>query len=269
MIRVMIVLVLALATLCCDSTQEGPLEGMQFVSVPAGSFQMGSPVSESGRVDWMEKETQHMVTLREFEIMTTEVTQGMWEEVMGETIHDLRSRADYDSGLAGVGGDYPMYYVSWEDCQEFIDRINTIDSNYFYRLPTEAEWEYAVRAGTTTRFYWGDDPSGNEIESYAWVQMNSDGTTHPVASKSPNDWGLYDTIGNVGEWCEDVYAPYEDDHPLDGTAFTGGYSYFRVIRGGSWDHYATEIDCRSASRIDGNLDWRADIVGFRLVRIQK
>ncbi len=268
MLRSLIVFQLAFL-LCSCSSKKGFLEGMEFVSIPSGSFQMGSPSSEAGRVEWMENETQHLVTVQEFELMTTEVTQGMWEELMDETIHDMRSRADYDSGLAGVGDDYPMFYVSWEDCQEFIDRINTIDSNYFYRLPTEAEWEYAVRAGTTTRYYWGDDPSGNQIDSFAWYQRNSDGSSHPVARKTPNAWGLYDMIGNVSEWCEDVYAPYGDDHPLDGTAFTGGYSYYRVIRGGSWGHYATEIDCRSASRIDGSIDWRANIIGFRLVRVAR
>jgi len=267
MLRALLIVLPVFFLSCTDSTLDGPIEGMEFAVIPSGSFLMGSPETEIGNIDWMEKENQHLVTLHEFEIMTTEVTQQMWEEVMGSSVHDMRDRADYDSGLAGVGENYPMYYVSWEDCQEFVDRMNNIDSNYHYRLPTEAEWEYAVRAGTKTRFYWGEDPGCSEVDDYAWLQPNSEGATHPVASKSPNDWGLYDMIGNVDEWCEDVYAPYGEDHPSDGSAFTEGYSDFRVIRGGSWDHYAVEIDCRSASRIDGSIDWRADIVGFRLVRV--
>lgn len=266
MLKSLVILLPVLFYLCCDSTRTGLFEGMEFVTIPSGSFQMGSPSSEVGRVDWMEKETQHLVTLQEFELMTTEVTQGMWEEVMESTVRDMRDSADYDSGLAGVGSNYPMYYVSWEDCQEFVDRLNTLDNSYIYRLPTEAEWEYAVRAGSTTRYYWGDDLGGNQIDSYAWYQINSDETTHPVARKSPNAWGLYDMIGNVEEWVEDAYVPYGDNHPTDGSAFTLRQSQFRVMRGGNWEHYACDIDCRSASRHDGDSDWRANIVGFRLAR---
>lgn len=268
MLKSWIVFLLAFL-LCSCSNKKSFLEGMEFVSIPSGSFHMGSPSSEPGRIEWLANENQHLVTVQEFELMTTEITQRMWEEVTGETVHDSRARADYDSGLAGVGNDYPMYYVSWEDCQEFIERVNAIDSNYIYRLPTEAEWEYAVRAGSATRYYWGDDLDGNQIDSYAWYQINSDETTHPVASKSPNAWGLYDMIGNVEEWVEDAYAPYGDNHPTDGSAFTLRQSQFRVMRGGNWEHYACDLDCRSASRHDGDLDFRANIIGFRLVRVAR
>ena len=221
--------------------------GMHFVSIPSGSFEMGSSVYSPER-------PVHTVYIDEFEMMTTEVTQGMWEEVMG-------SNPSHDKG---VGSDYPVYYVSWNDCQEFIDRMNDIDPGHTYRLPSESEWEYGCRAGTTTRFYWGDDPDETEIDEYAWWGGNSGSSTHPVAQKQPNAWGLYDMSGNVWEWCEDKWHSNYDGAPTNGSAYTRSGSS-RVRRGGSWYNYFARY-CRSAYRYYLSPGYRDYYLGFRLSR---
>jgi len=227
-----------------------PVACMEFVSIPGGSFYMGSPSSESDRDS---DEARHRVTVGSFELMTTEVTQGMWEEVMGSNpAHDY-----------GVGDNYPVYYVSWNDCQEFIDRLNEMDPSHTYRLPSESEWEYACRAGTTTRFYWGDSDSESTMGRYCWYSGNSSSSTHPVASKEPNAWGLYDMSGNVWEWCEDKYTSDYDDCPTDGRAYTGSGSD-RVLRGGSW-LCSAEI-CRSADRSGYSPGNGLSYLGFRVAR---
>ena len=238
------------------TVSQGPLLGMEFVSIPSGSFQMGSPSSEDGRFD---DESRHSVYVGSFELMTTEVTQGMWEEVLGTTVDEMRSRSEYDYGLTGFGSDYPMYYVSWDDCQDFINELNDMDPNHTYRLPSEAEWEYACRAGTTECFYWGSSMNG----SYYWYYGNSGSNTHPVAAKHPNTWGLYDMSGNVWEWCADLYTSDYDNCPTDGSAYKGSGSN-RVLRGGSWSYYAR--DCRSAHRSNGSPGGSSYFLGFRLAR---
>ena len=191
------------------------LDGMEFVSIPSGKFMMGSSSSESGRSP---NESQHRVYIDSFELMTTEVTQGIWEEVMGTTVDEMRSRSDYDYGLSGVGSDYPMYYISWNDCQDFINKLSDLDPYHTYRLPSEAEWEYACRAGTTTAYYWGNSDSENVMGRYCWYSENSGSSVHPVGTKEPNDWGLYDMIGNVEELCQDAYTSDYDDCADDSSA---------------------------------------------------
>jgi formylglycine-generating enzyme required for sulfatase activity len=177
----------------------------------------------------------------------------MWEQVMGSN-----PSPDY-----GVGDDYPVYYVSWDDCQEFIDRLNDIDPSHTYRLPTEAEWEYACRAGTTTRFYWGDSDSESTMGRYCWYTENSNSSTHPVASKEPNAWGLHDMSGNVWEWCQDRYTSDYDDCPTNGSAYTSSGSN-RVNRGGSW--FSNASDCRSANRYSFSPGSGYFLLGFRVAR---
>ena len=239
-------------------------EGMEFVSIPSGSFQMGSLSSEDGR---REDEMRHKVSISSFELMTTEVTQGMWEEVMGESISDLRHDTVFpDWPLCGVGDNYPVYYVSWNDCQDFIDELNDLDPNHTYRLPSEAEWEYACRAGTETRYYWGNSNSESTMGRYCWYSSNSNSSTHSVGIKQPNAWGLYDMSGNVPEWCEDIYTTDYRDCPTDGSAYTGlgfGLGSNRVMRGGGQDHHANH--CRSAARGWDSPDF-TNILGLRLVR---
>jgi len=234
----------------------GPLSGMDFAYIPSGSFSMGSPTSESNRES---NEDQHRVTVGSFELMTTEVTQGMWEEVMGDSIEELRDIANPDWPLRGVGDDYPVYYVSWDDCQAFLYTVNHLDTEYEYRLPTEAEWEYACRAGAATAYYWGGSMSG----SYCWYAENSNDSAHPVGQKLPNAWGLYDMSGNVWEWCEDMYTSDYEDCPTNGAAYTGSGSYF-VNRGGSW--YNNARYCRSAVRFYYSPSSSSYSLGFRLAR---
>jgi formylglycine-generating enzyme required for sulfatase activity/ribosomal protein L32 len=194
---------------------------MAFACIPSGSFSMGSPSSESERGS--DEGPVHTVNIQSFELMTTEVTQGMWEELMG-------------TNPSNFTGDLnrPVESVSWNDCQEFINRMNDLDPSYTYRLPSEAEWEYACRAGTTTRYYWEEDPASTEIGEYAWYDGNSSSTTHPVAQKLPNAWGLYDMSGNVWEWCADWYHESFSGAPTDGSPWVSPSGSYRVARGGGW-----------------------------------
>ncbi len=227
-------------------------EGMEFVSIPSGTFEMGSPESDPDSGD-IERPV-HTVTFNySFEMMTTEVTQGMWEEVMG-------NNPSFFTGDLNR----PVEKVSWEDCQEFVDAMIVLDPDYEYRLPTESEWEYACRAGTTTRYYWGDDPGHTLIDQYAWYYDNSEVTTHSVAQKLPNAWGLFDMNGNVLEWCEDWYHDSYSGAPDDGSAWLSPAGYYRVLRGGSWDYQARY--CRSTERYNCSPDDRSFNHGFRLVR---
>ncbi len=233
--------------------------GMNFVGIPAGSFVMGSPENELGR--GLDEGPQYFVYFDSFEMMTTEVTQAMWEEVTGTTINDL------DDGnvfwrMQGEGADYPVYMVSWDNCQSFIARLNYLDREYTYSLPTEAQWEYACRAGTTTRHFWGEDSDQVEIDTYAWFFGNSENQVHSVGQKSPNSWGLYDMCGNVREWCEDVYAGSYHSHPQDGTSFDG-LGVGRIIRGGGQN--SRQNECRSAGRLRNPVN----PTGFRLVRVKQ
>ena len=239
----------------------GPVEGMEFISIPSGTFQMGSPSSESNRDS---DESRHSVRVSSFELMSTEVTQGMWEDVMGTN----------PSSGCGVGSNYPVYNVSWNDCQEFIEKLNDLDPNHTYRLPTEAEWEYARRAGTSSAYYWGSSSSESTMKAYCWYSKNANSSswtsphasssgTQPVGTRQANAWGLYDMSGNVWEWCQDVYTSDYSNCPTDGRAYSGQGSY-RVNRGGSWNSYARY--CRSANRINYSPGYRRSNLGVRLAR---
>lgn len=224
---------------------------MEFVSIAGGTFEMGSQENESGR---NADESLHSVTVADFELMTTEVTQGMWEEIMGE---------NPASSAYGLGEDYPVYHVSWDQCQEFITSLNEIDPLHEYRLPTEAEWEYACRAGSDTRFFWGSNDQQSEIDRFCWFLSNSDNSTNPVGTKEPNELGLYDMSGNVGEWCEDIYTSDYSNCPTDGTAYSGSGTY-RSYRGGAWNLIPKWL--RSAVRYSATPGSRRNNVGFRIVR---
>ena len=223
--------------------------GMEFVLIPAGNFTMGSPRRERERD---EDERQHKVTItRPFYMQTTEVTQGRWKAVMG----------DNPSYFKGCGDDCPVENISWDDCQEFIRRLNQMEGTDKYRLPTEAEWEYACRAESVTRFYFGHDD--RKLSEYAWYVANSGEQTHPVGQKEPNAWGLYDMHGNVWEWCQDWYKKsYPRRHVNDPKGPSSGS--FPVSRGGSWNSNARY--CRSAARYFVATALTYSYQGFRLVR---
>jgi formylglycine-generating enzyme required for sulfatase activity len=224
--------------------------GMTFVLIPAGTFQMGSPPGEAGRFD---DERRHQVTIsRPFYLQTTQVTQGQWERVMGHN----------PSFFKKCGKDCPVERVSWHDAQAFIARLNHMEKTDEYTLPTEAEWEYACRAGSTTRFSFGDDAA--KLGDYAWHGGNSGGTPRPVGQKKPNAWGLYDMHGNVWEWCLDWYGPYPDRPVTDPTGPDVGQ--FRVLRGGSWDFgYLDLFRCARCNYSFRPTD-RYDRRGFRVAR---
>ncbi|RJP18416.1 MAG: hypothetical protein C4527_29220, partial [Candidatus Omnitrophota bacterium] len=224
---------------------------LEMVLIPAGTFTMGSPSSEKDRDN--DEGPQHQVTIsKPFYLGKYEVTQAQWQAVMG-----TNPAKDY-----GVGNDYPVYNVSWNDCQEFIKKINGLKQGEFH-LPTEAEWEYSCRAGTTTRFYWGNDLNYTEIKDYAWYYGNNNPRgTKEVGKKKPNAWGLYDMSGNVWEWCKDWYGDYENNTHTNPTGPAGGS--YRVLRGGHWGDNARS--CRSANRYGfspGDADY---LLGFRLRR---
>ncbi len=219
---------------------------MQMILIQPGEFSMGSPLTEKGRGS---DEVQHRVRItKPFYIGKYEVTQEQWKAVMGDNPSFFK------------GAKNPVEKVSWNDCQNFIERLNRIVPGGGFRLPTEAEWEYAARAGTTTRFYWGDDPDYTEIDKYAWYNKNSARRTHPVGTKKPNPWGLYDTSGNVWEYS----GYYQKDYPL-GLQIDPkgpGSGEERVFRGGSWKSRAWY--CRSANRGGLNPDFRSSNFGFRI-----
>jgi formylglycine-generating enzyme required for sulfatase activity len=224
---------------------------MEFLLIPAGTFIMGSPENEAGRYD---DETQREVGLRKhFYMQTTEVTQGQWQKVMGNN----------PSSFEACGKDCPVEGVSWQDAQEFIKKLNEMEGTDKYRLPTEAEWEYVCRAGSSTRFSFGADEK--DLGNYAWYCRNSGDETKPVARKKPNAWNLYDMHGNVWEWVEDDYHSDYEGAPDDGQPWIDEpRSASRVIRGGSWRDSAQS--CRSAFRYGLSPGVRDVVLGFRLVR---
>ena len=228
--------------------EERSFEGMTFVWIPAGRFRMGSRYNEAGRED---DETPHVVTItRGFWLGKYEVTQAQWMAVMGE--NPAHFQAD--------GAERPVERVSWDDCCEFVRRLGAKGGGF--RLPTEAEWEYAARAGRTTPYAFGSDPG--LLAAHAWHDMNSGSETHPVGTVEPNAWGLFDMAGNVWEWCNDYYGPYPDRRVTDPTGPEVGQ--YRVLRGGGWNSGAGK--CRAARRtifVDGYYRLRDD-VGLRLAR---
>ena len=226
--------------------------GQTFKLIPAGTFTMGSPSSEPGR--YSDEGPQHQVTLTQpFYMQQTEVTQAQWEAVMG-------SNPSLLSGCPNC----PVEMVSWDDVQKFIAKMNALGEG-IYGLPTEAQWEYAYRAGSTTAFYNGaiTEPNGNDpnLDAIGWYTYNSDSETHPVAQKTPNVWGLYDMSGNVFEWCQDWYGSYGSAPVSDPTGPVSGS--YRVFRGGSWNYYAQR--CRAAYRSGSYPARRSNYIGFRLV----
>ena len=231
--------------------------GMKFVYIQAGDFMMGSPSSESNRHS---DERQHKVTLTNgFYMGATEVTQGQWKAVMGNNPSKFK------------GDNLPVEKVSWNDCQEFIRTLNRQEGANKYCLPTEAKWEYACRAGTTTPFYTGNCISTDQANYNGNYPMPgcSKGRyrkkTMDVASFAPNAWGLYDMHGNVWEWCQDWKGDYPSGNVTDPEGPSGGSS--RVNRGGSWNYFRAGF-CRSAGRRSNAPAVGDSRLGFRLARAQ-
>lgn len=229
-----------------DFNQTFTVNGVQFtmVEVGGGTFTMGA-TSEQGSDAWDEEKPAHEVTLSDYYIGQTEVTQALWEAVMGSNPSDSK------------GGNLPVERVSWDDCQVFIQKLNQLTGKQF-RLPTEAEWEYAARGGRKSRGY--KYAGGNNIDSVAWCDGNSGNETHPVATKQANELGIYDMSGNVLEWCSDWCGDYTSSSQSDPQGSSSGS--FRVIRGGCYYNFAR--NCRVSYRISNTLDYRSGYLGLRL-----
>lgn len=233
---------------------------LELVSVPGGTFQMGRYAGEQDSDS--NEDPQHAVMVPEFWMGKYEITQAQWLAVMGSW------PGGTPSSSYGLGGAYPAYYVSWDDAQNFVTALNThiVSSGQgplTVRLPSEAEWEYACRAGTQTRFYWGDDADYSQIGNYAWYEgNNSPYCTKPVGGKLPNAFGLYDMSGNVWEWCQDWYHSSYSGAPADGSAWESSTGSDRVLRGGHGSGLAWY--CRSALRNWNSPGLRSYGLGFRL-----
>jgi formylglycine-generating enzyme required for sulfatase activity len=241
--------------------------GMKLRLIPPGEFMMGSPELEEGR--FSDEGPQHRVRLtRPYYLGVYPVTQAQWESIMGNNPSAFSSGERHRDRVSGLStDDFPVEHVSWEDAQEFIGRLNerSEETGGVYRLPTEAEWEYACRAGTTTRYFFSDD--AGDLGEHGWYSENTGGyfgggRTHPVGQKRPNAWGLYDVHGNVWEWCSDWFSEdyYANSPQEDPTGPESGS--LRVYRGGSWNVAAR--GCRSAHRNGRAPGIRSIIVGFRV-----
>ena len=229
--------------------------------IPPGRFAMGSPENELGRVD--REGPQHEVTIDAgFWLFATPVTQALYEAVTGENPSRFK------------GAERPVELISWHWVQAFLRRLNERVPGLDLVLPSEAQWEYACRAGTTTATYAGDlrnlEKGRDEVlDPIAWYRGNSGGETHPVALKKPNPWGLYDMLGNVVEWCADHWHARYEGASSDGSAWLDDEAddgADRVVRGGSCGDWARY--CRAACRVRSHPDARLDDLGFRPARGQ-
>ena len=252
-----VAVVVAAMLFCITGCSRNEIQKGVVIEIPAGTFTMG------GDGD------QVSVTLtKPFGLGKTEVTQGQWKSVMGSSPW---------SGMGNVQADKdcPATYVSWNDATEFCKKLTNLErkagklkADEEYRLPTEAEWEYACRAGTTTAFSFGDD-DGSKLGEYAWFDGNT-GTgdleeyAHKVGMKKPNPWGLHDMHGNVEEWCSDYWYGEKLSGGTDPVGPNGGST--RVFRGGSYQ--ASPVYCQSAARMWGEPSIRSFFVGFRVARSQ-
>lgn len=225
---------------------------MKMVLIPAGEFMMGSPDSDEYAAS--REKPKHRVKIgKPYYLGVYEVRQSEYEKVMGDKPWSGKS-------YVKEGADYPATKVSWKDAQEFCRKLSTKEGRT-YRLPTEAEWEYACRAGSNTAYCFGDSP--DKLDDYSWSYANSG--PYPVGEKRPNPWGLYDMHGNVWEWCSDWYdsAYYKNSPTEDPTGATSGSR--RVYRGGCWNNNAK--DCRSAIRGYFNPDETGFALGFRVALV--
>ncbi len=221
--------------------------GIKLVKIPAGMFLMGSPPDEAGRA--ANEGPQTKVTLTKvFFLGATDVTQAQWTALMGNNPSVFK------------GDTQPVERVSWSDVMGFCEKLNAreraagrLPAGYVYTLPTEAQWEYACRAGTST-------PHAGDLDALAWYSPNSGNTTHPVATKQPNAWGLYDMNGNVSQWCLDRFGSYPGGAVTDPVGPTSGSA--RILRGGGWN--GDSAACRSAARVSTAPNVRYNREGFRL-----
>ena len=221
-------------------------EWLKMVAIPSGTFLMGSKPSVFSH---RSEQPQHRVTVSGFVMSKFAVTQEQWFAVMGTNPSHIK------------GNDRPVEWVSWADVKQFLKTLNA-KTGKAYRLPSEAEWEYAARAGSQADYGFGDDQ--DQLGQYAWFWDNSNVGTHPVGKKLPNAFGLYDMHGNVNEWTEDYHNDSYDGAPSDGSAWIAGDRSSHVIRGGCWGDDPPYL--RSARRTFCRADYKFNSLGFRVVR---
>ncbi len=219
----------------------------QMRCIPSGTFMMESPTGEGGRYD---DEHLHEITIPSgFWLADTPVTQELYHIVTGNNPSQFKSFQKR-----------PVERVSWNDCQEFINKLNKKYNGLNLELPTEEQWEYACRAGGSSSYYWGDESS--RIDDHVWYEKNSERRTHEVKGKLPNAYGLYDMLGNVWEWCKNIW--YDQHRPYSEKEHEDKSGVFRVLRGGSWYSHAQAVRCAFRNRFDPGF--RDNHVGFRLAR---
>jgi formylglycine-generating enzyme required for sulfatase activity len=221
------------------------------VRIPAGTFLMGAKADPfASSQPSADEQPQHQVSVKAFAMGKYEVTQEQWYAVMGTTPSQFKGRT------------LPVEQVSWEDAQEFVKKLS-VKTGKNYRLPSEAEWEYAARAGTQTAYSFGDNEG--DLGRHAWFSQNSNRTTHPVGEKQSNSFGLHDMHGNVWEWTQDCWNGNYNAAPTDGSVWTTGNCSLRVVRGGSWS--ADPRFLRAAFRfMYSSASVRSLSIGFRVVR---
>ena len=250
---------LAASGMRCFGQEEGIVInsiGMRFKLIKAGNFKMGSPVTEEGRE---KQEVQHSVSItKSYHLGVYEVTQEQYQKVTGKNPSSFPRQKPAD----GNTNNYPVEGVSWEDAIAFCQRLSEMPEEQaagrVYRLPTEAEWEFACRAGSSGSYSFGNTP--NSLGNYAWYRENAKGETHPVGEKKPNAWGLQDMHGNVWEWCQDRHGEYPNESVIDPRGPNEGE--IRLCRGGSWFNGPT--GCRTALR-KNTEKWRVDNqIGLRI-----
>jgi len=237
-----------------------PCCGMKLNWVAPGRFRMGSPSEEAGRSNDEGPQTEVKIS-EGFWLGTYTVTQEEWK-TLAEEVSGLNAEPSYFRGNR-----LPVEQVSWEECHTWLEELNGLEEGrlpegFGYRLPTEAEWEFACRAGSSTRFHFGE--GDDQLREYAWYSGNSRSQSHPVGEKKANDWGLHDMHGNVWEWCEDRYGgPLPGGSVIDPKGPVFGAN--RVFRGGSWGVAASR--CRSAYRVWNKPGYRDYTVGFRVALV--
>jgi len=215
------------------------------VKVEAGSFNMGA-TPEMINPDTDEKPVHRVTLTNDYYIGKYEVTQALWQAVTDSNPSNFK------------GNDLPVEMVSWNDCQDFISKLNSMTGKRFH-LPTEAQWEYAARGGKKSRGY--QYSGSNTLGDVAWYSGNSCSRTHAVGTKQPNELGIYDMAGNVWEWCQDWYGSYSSSPQTNSTGAVSGS--YRVFRGGSW--YYSAWYCRTSYRRNGTPGFRDNDLGLRLV----
>lgn len=237
-------------------TGNGKKITFKMIKVESGTFTMGATSEQSNEANDTERPAHQVTLTKDYYLGETEVTQALWYAVMGQS---PTSNGNKWNTTYGLGDDYPAYYISYTDCQNFLNKLNEMTGEAF-RFPTEAEWEFAARGGNASKGY--KYAGSNTIDDVAWYKDNSESATHPVAQgqKKANELGLYDMSGNVWEWCYDWFGIYPSTTQTNPTGISSGYE--RVYRGGGFSSIASY--CRTANRAYYQSSFTANILGFRL-----